>query len=230
MVFAVVQRWRGNPSRENRPDNRARRLRECRFSTEGIQFLGIAPPKTSSTNSMPFLRSVGSNLDAANAELAVAAGLFLVLAFGVGFAADGFAIRNLGRLQREVDVVSLLQLRHNDFHVLLAVAGQQEFLGLWIAQETQRRIFLHDFVNGHADFVFIRARLRFDREGDRRLGQLRGLVDKWERFCRPAFRRSWFLSVSRSRRYLPACSSAISVSCFPCTIMVCWKRSSMLRL
>ena len=38
------------------------------------------------------------HLDAADAELAVAAGLFFVLAFGVGFAANGFAIGNFRRL------------------------------------------------------------------------------------------------------------------------------------
>ena len=38
------------------------------------------------------------HLDAADAELAVAAGLFLVLAFGIGVAANGFAIGTFGGL------------------------------------------------------------------------------------------------------------------------------------
>src|SRR5438309_8109807 len=42
----------------------------------------------------------GLHLDPAHAKLTVAAGLFLVLAFDVGFAANGFAVRNFRRLQR----------------------------------------------------------------------------------------------------------------------------------
>jgi len=38
-------------------------------------------------------------LDAADAELAVAAGLFFVFAFDVGASANGFAVRNFGRLE-----------------------------------------------------------------------------------------------------------------------------------
>src|SRR5260221_4621010 len=37
---------------------------------------------------------LGLEFDSADAELAVAAGLFLVLAFSIGFATDGFAVGN----------------------------------------------------------------------------------------------------------------------------------------
>ena len=121
-------------------------------------------------------------LDAADAELAVAAGLFLVLAFGVGLAADGFSVGNLGRLQREVDVVTLLHFGDNDFDVLLAAAGEEEFLCLGIARETERGIFFHDFVDGDADFVFIGAGFGFDGEGDGRLGKFRRRVINWSGF------------------------------------------------
>src|SRR3984893_526991 len=60
------------------------------------------------------------HLDAANAELAVSTGLLLVLAFGVGFAANGFAVGDLGGLEREVNVIALVQLGDYDFDVLLA--------------------------------------------------------------------------------------------------------------
>ena len=104
------------------------------------------------------------HLDAADAELPVATGLFLVLAFGVGLAANGFAIRHLGRLQREIDVVALVELGHHDFNVLLARSCKQKFFRLRIAGETQRGIFFQDFMDGYADFVFVRARFRLDRE------------------------------------------------------------------
>ena len=118
----------------------------------------------------------GLELDAAHTELAVPAGLFLVLAFGVCLAADGFTIGNLWRLEREIDVVALLKLGHNNLNVLLAVSGEQEFLGLRIAGETQCRVFFHHFVNGDADFIFIGAGFGVDRESDGRLRQLRGLI------------------------------------------------------
>ena len=61
------------------------------------------------------------------------AGLFLVLAFDVGFAADGFAVRNFRRFQSEVDVVALVQLGHDHFDVLLSRTCEQEFFRLRIA-------------------------------------------------------------------------------------------------
>ena len=66
------------------------------------------------------------HLDAADAELAVAAGLFFVLAFGIGAAANGFAIGDFGRLERQVHVIALVELGDDDFDVLLAGAGQAE--------------------------------------------------------------------------------------------------------
>src|SRR5260370_5313768 len=62
----------------------------------------------------------GLHFDATDAKLAVPAGLFLVLAFGIGLAANGFAVGNFGRLEREVDVIAFVQLGDDDFDVLLA--------------------------------------------------------------------------------------------------------------
>jgi len=63
----------------------------------------------------------------------VPAGLFFVLAFDIGFAADGFAVRDFGRLQSKVDVIPLVELGDDDFDVLLAGTGEQEFLRLRVA-------------------------------------------------------------------------------------------------
>ncbi len=46
-----------------------------------------------------FVAFRGFELDAANAELSVAAGLFFVFAFDVGAAANGFAIGDFGWLE-----------------------------------------------------------------------------------------------------------------------------------
>src|SRR6202030_3823846 len=66
----------------------------------------------------------GLHLDAADAELTVAAGLLFVFAFGVGAPADRFAVSDFRRLQREVHVVTLVQLGHHHLYVLLAGTGE----------------------------------------------------------------------------------------------------------
>ena len=111
--------------------------------------------------------------DAAKAELPVPAGLLLVFAFGVGLAADGLAVGNLGRLQSQLHVVAFAKLGHHDFDVLLARAGKQEFLGLRIAAEAQREVLFQYFVDGRADAVFVRSRFGLDGKGYGGLGNAR---------------------------------------------------------
>ena len=99
-----------------------------------------------------------------------------MLAFGVGPAANGFAVRHLGRLQREVHVIAFVQFRDDHLDMLLPGPGKQKFLGLRVAHEVQCGIFLDNFVNRDADLVLVGARFGFDRERDRRFRQLRRLV------------------------------------------------------
>src|SRR5690348_14649770 len=111
------------------------------------------------------------HLDLAVAVLAVPPGLLLVPALHVGFAADGFAVGHLGRLQIDLGVVALFQFGNDDFDVLLAGAGDEEFLGLLVTEEAQHGVLFHDLVDAVGELVFIGARLGFDGEGDGRLGQ-----------------------------------------------------------
>ena len=129
------------------------------------------------------------HLDLAVAVLAVAAGLLLVAALHVGFAADRLAVRHLGCLQVDFGVVALLQLGDDDFNVLLPGPRDQELLGLRIAEEAQHGIFFHELVDAGAELVFVGAALGFDGEGDGRLGQRRLSDTEWARSCRPAYRR-----------------------------------------
>ena len=122
------------------------------------------------------------HLDPAIAELAVAAGLLLVAALDVGPAANGFAVGNLRRFQGDIHAVALLQAADDDFHVLLAAAGEQELPGLRIAVEAQRLVFFQNAVDGVAHAVFVVARLGFNGEGDgglrqfdRRIGDIEAL-------------------------------------------------------
>ena len=62
------------------------------------------------------------------------------------------------------------------FDVLLAGAGEKKFFGLRIAGKTQGGIFLENFMDGDAEFIFVRAGFRLDGESNGGLGNLRGAV------------------------------------------------------
>ena len=135
------------------------------------------------------------HLDAADAELAVPAGLLLVLAFRVGFAANRLTIGHLRRLERQVHVIAFVELRHNYFDMLLAGARQEKFLGLRVAGKAQGRVLFQNFVDGHPDAIFVGARLRLDRKCDRWLGNGRGLVENRGRLVPERLARGCFLQL-----------------------------------
>ena len=113
----------------------------------------------------------GFHLDLAVAELAVAAGLLLVAALHVGLAADGLAVRDLGRPEDDFSVVALLELGADDLDVLLAGARDEELLGLGIAEEAHHHVLFHQLVDAGGEFVLVSAGLGLDGEGDGGLGQ-----------------------------------------------------------
>jgi len=110
--------------------------------------------------------------DPAIAELAVTAGLFFVAALHAGGAANGFAIGNFGCVQLDFDTVAALETADDDFDMLLAVAGEQEFVGLRIAIKAQGTVFFENFVDGGREAVFIVARFGGDGVGDGGLGNV----------------------------------------------------------
>ena len=162
-------------------------------------------------------------LDFAVAKLAVTAGLLLVAALRVGFAADGFAIGNLGRFQRDFSVVALLEAADDGLNVRLAGAGNQELVGLRIAEEANEQVLFHELVNGGRELVFVGAALGLDGVGHGRLGQSEA--------ARPVSRAPFCpsvspVSVSRSLATAPrspACSSATSTALRPCITLRCEK-------
>src|SRR5204862_765860 len=109
------------------------------------------------------------HLDLAIAVLSMATGLLLVTALHVGFAADRLPIRNLGRFEHDFSVVTLLELCHHNFDVLLACARNEKLLGLRIAIEAQHGVFFNQFMNAIGELVSIGASLGLDRDSDRRL-------------------------------------------------------------
>ena len=115
------------------------------------------------------LERLDANL--AVAELAVASGLFFVAAMRVGASPDGFAIRNLWRLERDLGMVAAAKFGDDGFDVRLACAGDQELVGLRVAEEAKEKIFLHQLMNGGRELVFVGAGLRLDCVGHRRFRQ-----------------------------------------------------------
>src|SRR5437899_11309011 len=69
------------------------------------------------------------------AELPVTAGLLLMPTLDVGFAPDGLTIRNFGRLECDIDAVTLFQAADDHLDVLLSAAREQKLLRLWVAVE-----------------------------------------------------------------------------------------------
>ena len=114
----------------------------------------------------------------------MSAGLLLVAALHVGGSADGLAVGNLGRFERDIHAVTLLQAADSDLHVLLTGAGDQKFLGLRVAVETEGKIFLQQFVESVPHAVFVAAAFRFHGERDGRLGQFDGGELNLGRFLR----------------------------------------------
>ena len=110
--------------------------------------------------------------DFAVAELAVAAALLFVASVSLGLAADGFAIGDLGRFQRDFGVVALLEPRNDGFDMRLAGAGDEELIGLRIAEEADKQVLFHELVDGGGQLVFVGARLGLDGVGHGRLGRL----------------------------------------------------------
>ena len=105
------------------------------------------------------------------AELAVAAGLLLVASRRLDLGADGLAVRHLGRFERDLGVVALFEAADDGLDVRLAGAGDEELVGLRVAEEADEQVFFHELVNGGGELVFVGAGLGLDGVGHGRLGQ-----------------------------------------------------------
>src|SRR3990167_9406932 len=75
------------------------------------------------------------------AELARAAGLFLVAAVPLGFLGDGLAIGNLRRRSRNLELVLLRHLLQLPAQVQVAQAAHHGFVGGGMALDLEARVF-----------------------------------------------------------------------------------------
>ena len=113
----------------------------------------------------------GLHADFAVAELAVAAGLLFVASRRLDLGADGFAVGDLGRLEGDFGVVALFEAADDGLDVRLAGAGDEELVGLRIAEEADEQVLFHELVNGGGELVFVGAGLGLDGVGHGRLGE-----------------------------------------------------------
>ena len=142
------------------------------FSTAGMNWRGIAPPTIWSTNSKPAPAVERLHPHERDAELAVPAGLLLVLALGLGRAGDRLAVRDLHVLGLDLDAELAVQPLERDAEVRLAHAPQQRLVRLGVALEAQRRVLVEQAVQRVGELVLVALRLGVDR--DREHGLRRG--------------------------------------------------------
>ena len=98
----------------------------------------------------------------------------------------------------------------------LAGAGDEELVGLRIAEEADQQVLFHELVDGGRELVFVGAALGLDGVGHGRLGQGDEIDLRCPRPCAPSVSP---VRVSRSLATAPrspACSSGTSTALRPC--------------
>ena len=115
-----------------------------------------------------------------DAELAAAAGLFLVLAFRLRARADRLAVRDTRVGQHRLDVGLVLQLAAHHVDVHLAQALDKHIARFGILFDEDGRVFLADAVQAGNDLVVLALLLGGHRQADARRGELdRGKADRF---------------------------------------------------
>src|SRR5215472_5208350 len=112
--------------------------------------------------------------EAANAVLALAAGLLDVAAFGFGLAADGFAIGDLRTADVGVHAKFPLHAVDNDFEVKFAHAGDDGLPGFRVGMHAEGGIFLSETSQSLAHFVLVGLGLGLDGDGNDRRREVHG--------------------------------------------------------
>ena len=132
---------------------------------------GIVPPFTSSTNSKPV--AARQRLDAQEhlAELARAAGLLLVAMMAFGLAGDGFAIGDARRARFHLDAVLVLQALDVDAQVQVGQAADHGFVGLGFVLDDEAGILLGQLVQRGGQLLLLALVRGFDRQAEHRLGE-----------------------------------------------------------
>src|ERR1043165_7444038 len=112
------------------------------------------------------LTGSGFDLDLDVAELTTTASLFLVDFLAGRRLRDRFAIGHLRLADIRLDAKLALHAIDDDLEVQLTHAGDDRLAGFGIGGNVERRIFLRETIQRHAEFVLILTRLRLDRDAN----------------------------------------------------------------
>ena len=148
-----------------------------------MNWRGIEPPKMSSTNSKSLPRGSGSIRILQSPNWPWPPVCFLWRPCASTARRDGLAVGDARRLEEHLDAEAALELGDRDLDVQLALAGEQQLVGLRIALVADGAVLFLEPVHRGADLVFVAAALRLDGvrqhrlgERDRREGDAGGLV------------------------------------------------------
>ena len=107
------------------------------------------------------------------AELAAAAGLFLVTVIGLGVSRDRFPVSDFRLVGDDVEVETLLEPVADHVQMQLADAGDDQFVRLCVPAHAERRIFVGDLVQARRNLLLVATGLGFHGESEHRLGEPR---------------------------------------------------------
>ena len=141
------------------------------FSTAGMNWRGMEPPKMSSTNSKSLPRGSGSTLILQSPNWPCPPVCFLWRPCASVAAPDRLAVRNSWRLEVHFHAEPALELGDRHFDVQLSLTGEQQLVGLRVARVADARVLLAQPLHGGADLVLVAAALRLDGIGEHRFGE-----------------------------------------------------------
>ena len=142
------------------------------FSTLGMNWCGMAPPKILSTNSNPPPRGSGSTSIQQTAYWPCAARLLHVAALRLRRPLERLLVRDLRRVGDDVDAELALHPLDHRGDVRLAHAVEHRLVGLLRALDAQGRVVLADPGDRGRELVLVALGLRLDGDREQRLGQL----------------------------------------------------------
>ena len=97
-------------------------------------------------------------------ELTVSSGLLLVLSLLLDLLPDGLAVRDSGKLRRDLHAELALQLLYDHVQVALARAGQDGLVHLGIAADPEHRVLFLEAPETGGELVLVTLGLGLDRQ------------------------------------------------------------------
>ena len=137
-----------------------------------MNWFGIAPPLTWSTNSKPVPRGSGSMRRNTSPNWPGAAGLLLVAVMALGLRGDRLAIGDARRPRVDLELVLARHPLEHGAQVQLAQAAQHRLVDGRIVLDDERRVLGDHLVQHVGDPLLVAAPLRRDREAVHRHREL----------------------------------------------------------